>query len=565
MRQQVGFCGVLMALGCGDSPSAAESGTGESATSGTSEVDAGGPSSGSSSGWGSGESGMDPSTSAADSSGTGADACAVDIEATERIVLTTRGPVEGTSTSAGPVAFLGIPYVAPPVGDRRWMPPQDAECWSDVLAADAFGPRCSQLESADGPVVGAEDCLHLNVWTPAADDGARPVLVFIHGGGNAVGSASDPIYDGANLASAGEQVVVTFNYRLGALGWWTHPDLPGVNLALRDQIAALQWVQDNAAGFGGDPDRVMVFGESAGAVNTCALLGAPEAAGLFAGAIVQSGACGQRSAAAYTQEMSAPFLEASGCAGEDDPLGCLRAMPADSVMALEPTGYPAVAGLDGQGWGPSIDPDTLPMQTLDAMQAGVHNDVPLIIGANAEETWSSVPQVLGEAAYMAIVNASFGPLSSAVLEAYPVADYPSARDAYVALTSDLKFVCTARHSLRAAATGRSPVYRYHFAHDDYFAPNGDTGAFHGLELVYIFGNFDQVLPGIRYPMTVADTQMRDTMQGLWSSFAAGALQSDPVWPVYDPQTDSYLLLEDPVSAGEGVRTAQCDFWEQLAG
>ncbi len=205
------------------------------------------------------------------------------------------------------------------------------------------------------------------------------------------------------------------------------------------------------------------------------------------------------------------------------------------------------------------------MQTLDAMQAGVHNDVPLIIGANAEETWSSVPQVLGEAAYMAIVDASFGPLSSAVLEAYPVADYPSARDAYVALTSDLKFVCTARHSSRAAAMGRSPVYRYHFAHDDYFTPNGDTGAFHGLELVYIFGNFDQVLPGLRYPMTVADTQMRNTMQGLWSSFAAGALQSDPVWPLYDPQTDSYLLLEDPVTAREGVRTAQCDFWEQLAG
>lgn len=517
---------------------------------------------------GSSESGAESGTTDAgetSSSSTGQDACAVDIEPTDRIVLTSRGPVEGAPTQGGPLAFLGIPYVAAPVGDARWTPPQQPACWTDVLSVDTFGPQCPQLESAMGPVVGAEDCLHLNVWTPAADGGGRPVMVFIHGGGNAIGSASDPFYDGANLARAGDQVVVTFNYRLGALGWLTESGLPAVNFGLRDQIAALEWVRANAAVFGGDPDRVTVFGESAGAVNTCTLLGAPGAAGLFQAAIVQSGACNHRDAEVYAKQMSTPFVQSSGCAEAEDALECLRALPAASVVALEPAGYPAVAEVGGQAWGPSVDAETLPVQSLDAMAAGEHNDVPLIIGANAEETWKSVPELPSEEAYAAVVAASFGALSGAVLQQYPAADYASPTDAYVALTSDLKFVCTARRSLRAAATGRSPIYRYHFAHDDYFAPGGETASFHGLELVYIFGNFDQVLPGVRYPMTVADERMRDTMQALWSSFAAGELSGDPAWPVYDPDTDPYLLLEDPVTAGEGVRTTQCDFWEQLAG
>lgn len=489
--------GSLLGVGCGDSAMGVgdpEDTTAESTSAGTTDQ--------MTSGTGTGGSSSDETTTAgADSSGesTGADACATDVEATDRIVLTTRGPVEGTATERGTMAFLGIPYVAVPIGDARWMPPLEPACWSDTVVADAFGPQCPQLESEDGPVIGNEDCLHLNVWTPAADDSARPIMVFIHGGGNAVGSASDPFYDGARLASAGEQVVVTFNYRLGALGWLTEPSLPAVNLGLRDQIAALRWVRDNAAAFGGDPDRVTVFGESAGAVNTCTLLGAPEAAGLFARAIVQSGACNHRSGPVYAEQMSVPFVQSSGCGDTDDPLQCLRALPADSVVALEPTGYPSVGGLGGQGWGPSIDPDTLPMQTLDAMEAGVHNDVPLIIGANAEETWNSVPQVITEAAYVALVTATFGPTSGTVLQEYPV------------------------------------------------------------------GNFDQVFPGIRYPTTPADEQMRDTMQGLWSSFAAGALSSDPAWPEYDVRTDSYLRLEVPVTAGEGVRTSQCDFWEGFTG
>ena len=494
-------------------------------------------------------------------------ACPTAVEPSATVVITARGAVEGVVTDAGPVAFLGIPYAAPPVGEGRWAPPEDPPCWTETRQATSLGPQCAQLETPAGPVVGEEDCLQLNVWTPAPDGGGRPVLVFIHGGGNAVGSATSPVYDGARLAAAGDQVVVTINYRLGVLGWLTHPDLPAVNFGLRDQIAALQWVQDNAEVFGGDPARVTVFGESAGAVNTCTLLGAPGAEGLFRGAIMQSGACNHRAAAVYQAQMSMPFVEASGCGQEDDAVACLRALDAAALVATPPTGFPSVSSFGAQGWGPSIDPETLPMQTLDAMEAGTHNDVPVIIGANADETFRDAPELADEQAYVALITATFGPLATAVLEQYPAANYDSPRAAYVAVSTDARFVCTARRSLRAAAMGASPVFRYFFTHDDYFAPGGgETGAFHGLELVYVFSNFDAIIPGIDYPATPADAGVRDSMQALWSSFAADATpQSDPVWPVYDPETDPYLEIADPLAVGEGVRTEACDFWDGLGG
>ncbi len=493
------------------------------------------------------------------------DVCATDVEPSATVVLTDNGPVGGAMTEEGGVAFLGIPYAAPPTGALRWSPPESPACWTETLDATALGPSCPQLDSPGGPIVGDEDCLQLNVWTPAADDAARPVMVFIHGGGNAIGSATYPIYDGASLAAAGDVVVVTINYRLGVLGWLTHPDLPAVNFGLRDQIAALQWVQRNASAFGGDAGRVTVFGESAGAVNTCALLGAPAAEGLLHGAIVQSGTCNQRTAALYDEQVSTPFLAASGCEDEPDPLACLRRLDVETLLTTEPTGFPSVGGFSGQGWGPSMDADTLPVSTLAAMARGTHNDVPIVIGANAEETWSDTPEIADAQAYVALVTATFGGLADIVLERYPAEDYPTPRDAYVALTSDARFVCPARQAARAASNGRSPVFRYHFAHDDYFAPSGDTGAFHGLELVYIFGNFDAVLPGVEYPATAADLAVRDAMQMAWSSFAAAQAPSTrPPWPVYDG-ADPFVRIEEPLSLGEGVRTEQCDFWDGLTG
>ena len=547
--------GIAVSACTGGSDDGGAAGT--ETTSATTTVGTGGPNTSSG--------GVDDSTGAGTET-TGAAACPPDLAPGPTLVVTDQGPMQGAMTDDGAVAFLGMPYAAPPVGDLRWAPPQPVACDPDVRDATQLGSRCAQLQDAVGPVIGDEDCLHVNVWTPAADDGARPVMVFIHGGGNAIGSAVDPLYDGASLALAGDQVVVTLNYRLGALGWLTHPDLPEVNFGLRDQVAALQWVAANIDRFGGDPSRVTIFGESAGAVNVCALLGSPLAAGLFAGAIVQSGGCRQRDTPTYATDLSDPFVAAAGCDADPDPIACLRQLPAEAVLTTEPTGFPSVGGL-GQGWGPSVDPATLPVSTLDAMEAGTHNIVPTIIGANAEETANDAPPLADEAAYVALVNASFGIFADDVLMAYPISDYGDDPVAtWVALISDVKFVCSARESIRAATTGGSPTWRYEFAFDGYTTgPTMEAAAFHGLELVYIFGNFDAVtFAGFRYQPNADDLTMRDTMQAAWSSFAAtGSPMTTPAWPAYAVGTDPYLSLDVPSVAGQGVRTVQCDFWQSL--
>ncbi|MEL6179548.1 MAG: carboxylesterase family protein, partial [Myxococcota bacterium] len=257
------------------------------------------------------------------------------------VVATDRGYVQGTQMSGGIWSFRGMPYAAPPVDDLRWAEPEPAACWNGVHMADSFGPKCPQLEvTRQGTsVIGDEDCLTINVWTPS--DGLdsqqrRPVMMFIHGGGNIIGSSSEEIapgrflYEGQPLAERGDVVVVTFNYRLGPLGYMKLPQLDaessvGVsgNYGLKDQIAALQWVQRNIASFGGDPDRVMLFGESAGGVNTCMMLSSPLAGGLFHRALIQSAAC-PAVTAEVAEETSVQALELANCSDDPEPLACIH-------------------------------------------------------------------------------------------------------------------------------------------------------------------------------------------------------------------------------------------------
>jgi para-nitrobenzyl esterase len=475
-------------------------------------------------------------------------------------VRTTLGAIEGQVDGAV-VAFLGVRYAAPPVGDLRFRPPEAPACAPGVTPAQAFGPRCTQIEKdAQGDIIavhGEEDCLTLNVWTPATGAGDRPVLVFVHGGGNATGGSDEGLYHGARLAAAQDVVVVTLNYRLGALGFLAHPGLAvespdGVsgNYGILDQIAALRWVQDNIAGFGGDPSRVLLFGESAGAVDTCTLVGSPKAAGLFHRAIVQSGACRERTLDVVLTEISEPFVANAGCGSASDLLGCLRAVPAEELVKTAPDGYPNVAALE-QGWGPHVDGVVVPEATLDALAAGAHNRVPLIVGANAEETERSAPPMLTVAAYEAYLDLTFGPLADEVLALYPAATADEARAAFVAITSDIKFVCNARRTARAADAGQDePVFRYHLTYTGYDAPFGEPSAFHGLELVYIFGNFDRLIDGFEYQPNADDLALAGLLQSAWARFAAAG---DPVvdgldWPTY-----------------AGVSTERCDFWDALVG
>ena len=473
------------------------------------------------------------------------------------------------------VAFRGIPYAAPPIGELRFRPPVAPACVPGVTPRTTLGPRCVQLVKDKNGVVtdtiGDEDCLTLNAWTPGLDDAARPVLVFIHGGGNATGGSDDPLYDGAALAAAHDLVVVTLNYRLGALGFLVHPELAaesqdGVsgNYGIRDQIAALAWVQAHAARLGGDPTRVLLFGESAGAVNTCTLVGSPLAAGLFSRAIIQSGSCSERSLAQLGKDIADEWLASSGC--DTDVPACLRARPAAELVNLSPDGYPDVAAL-GQAWGPHIDGLVVPTTALAAMQAGTHNQVPIIFGSNAAETANAVPPI-SDASYNALITATFGPFADEVLAAYPLADYPDARTAYIALTSDLKFVCTARRAARAAAAGQQlPVRRYNFAYDAYTAAPGVTpAAFHGLELVYIFAGWPGVPFGkFDYKPNADDLAMSAILQSAWARFAATGDPEDPTlpWPLYAAATDDHAVLDLPPATGQHLRAPQCDFWDGL--
>jgi para-nitrobenzyl esterase len=494
------------------------------------------------------------------------------------VVLTERGPVGGVQAGAT-WAYRGIPYAAPPVGDLRFRPPADHACWKDTLPAHDYGAKCLQLDANDA-VVGSEDCLTVNVWAPASATPAapKPVLFFIHGGGNVQGSASEEVvpgtytYDGQALAEARGVVVVTIQYRVQAAGWLTLPELAAEsahqasgNYGTLDQIFALGWVQRNIQAFGGDPAHVLLFGESAGAEDTCAVLSSPLAKGLFSAALMESGGCGAMTRA-QAEAFGATVAQAAGCQGNADVPACLRALSPEALVKAVPAS-PDIAGKQ-PSYQPHVDGWALPLVPLDALSAGSHNHVPFVVGSNRDETGKSVG-ALTDASYQAAVLKLAGgiqAIADQILAEYPISAYASPRAAYVALTSDAKFICSARTIARAAVKGQTePVYRYFFTHtlENGSASSKAFGAFHGEELLFVFAK----LSAGGYQASAGETGLSQAMGGYWSRLAAGG---DPngegavAWPRYDAPKDSYLGLDDTIAAGEGVRTAQCDFWDAFS-
>lgn len=497
------------------------------------------------------------------------------------IVFTGTGPVQCVEAGAA-WKFLGLPFAAPPVGALRWKAPAPAACQPALRLADHFASQCPQLDANDA-FAGAEDCLYLNVWTPKAapPQGGRPVMFFIHGGGHTQGAASVevtagvPLYDGQRYAEQYGAVVVTINYRLGVLGWLAHPALAAEskdglegNYGTLDQIAALQWVQRNIAGFGGDPKRVMIFGESAGGVAVCALLATPLAKGLFSTALIESGGC-VALAKARAEELGAKVAQGAKCDAAPDVPACLRALSAEAAVRAFPVKVD-VAGIAAYQYDSVIDGYVHAEAPLPLIARGAHNHAPLVVGVNAEETSRTAPAITSEAQYQLIVLGLVGgnqPLANAILAEYPAANYPTPRAAYVALSTDAKFICPARAIARAAAAGQTePVYRYLFAQ----AVDGSPalkpfGAYHALELLWVF----HVLNVAGYVPSMGELALSDLMQAYWSRFAALGDPNDakggaPVWPRYEAKTDPYLKLKaDATSAEAGLRTAKCDFWDQL--
>lgn len=490
------------------------------------------------------------------------------------VAVTTSGATSGVK--AGTTwAWKGIPFAEPPTGERRWKAPERRGCWDGVLPAVEFGPACKQLDT-DGAPKGSEDCLSLNIWAPedATKENPVPVLFYIHGGGNVQGSSSNEVagtalFDGQILSERGHVAIVTINYRLGAFGWLSHPSFAPEgapeqtgNYGMLDQVLALEWVKDNIAAFGGDPSRVLVFGESAGAVNTCMMLTTPLSKGLFSGALMQSGGC----AAVLAEDAESTandWAALAKCDTDPDPAACMRAMTEDEVVLLVPAPID-LAGKQGP-FQPHVDGYALPDHPFSLLEDGKHNHVPFVVGANENETGASVPDMT-EAEYTSAVTALLGTLAPAVLAEYPVADYATPRDAYVALTSDAKFICTARKTARAAAGSQDePVFRYHFTHvlDNVGAMGKKNGAFHGLELFFVFGHLDVA----GYNPSTAEVALSEQIGGYWARFGrTGDPNGDGavLWPVYDGATDPYLKLDSTISAEQGVHTDKCDFWDSLA-
>ncbi len=496
---------------------------------------------------------------------------------TPGLVTTGCGSYQG-SLQGSTYAFLGIRYAASPTGARRWQAPQAPTCATAVQQAAAFGAKCPQLDRDSGAFVGEEDCLTLNVWSPTTHVGnttaRRPVFVFIHGGGNSLGSSAELLaagaatYRGDRLGAFADAIVVTVNYRIGPLGFLTHPTLDAEasqgssgNYGILDLVAALRWVRDSIAPFGGDPARVMVFGQSAGAQNTCMLLASPLAAGLFHEAAILSGGCPGRSRAqadAATQSLAGK----AGCAGAGSVVACLRGKTPEELLRADP---PIVEVSGGQApWQPHVDGYVLRASPLATFNAGNQNRMPVIVMSTSDETSRDINPALTEAQLVATVNGLFGALAPQVLAQYPVAQFGSPWRTYTAITTDVKFTCPARQFSRALArTQQEPVFRALFAETIDAANLRSFGAFHGAEILFVFDNLD--VGGYQVPQ--AERSLLGTIQAYFRDFAANRdpnSAAQTAWPRYDGAQDNHLVLEGGnVRVETGLRTARCNFWDAL--
>jgi len=491
------------------------------------------------------------------------------IHSSPTVIQTQYGALRGVATG-NLYAFRGIPYAAPPVGNLRWKVPQAPTAWKGVRDASKFGNVCPQI-NYNGQLVGSEDCLTLNVFVSQKKSGKKqPVMIFLHGGGNARGDAQSAPFDAPPLATKGV-VVVTLEYRVGMLGFFANPQLTtegggaSGHYGLMDIIAALTWVQQNIAAFGGDPQHVMLFGQSAGSYDIQMLLAAPAAQGLFAVAGMESNVIpgGQLPSFSSVETADQGFVAAVGCSSAADVLSCLRAVPADTIVNL------------GFSWpgGPGIGSTFLPRDPfVDLQQNG--SPVPLMIGSTREE-WAGVSDnpntPLNTTGYSNAIHQRFDPVgptvASQVLSLYPAGAYSTPAYALIAVDSDYNMTCEVRTVARAAAgTNRKPVWRYLYVHDfENDLALKTLGAFHTSELYFIFGNYDPVSApnlGVTYTPTAAEQTFSQDLMGYWTRFAdtgdpngSGAV----TWPMYDPSADSMLQLDDTFLSINGYHNPECNY------
>jgi len=476
--------------------------------------------------------------------------------------------------------YRGIPFAAPPVGDLRWKAPQPAAKWQGVRQAAEFSNACWQtpypaaaaIYQANLPPL-SEDCLYLNIWTTAKSAKDRlPVMVWIHGGGFTRGFAGTRAYDGEALARKGA-VIVTINYRLGIFGFFAHPALSAEsghhasgNYALLDQIAALQWVQKNIAAFGGDPTRVTVFGESAGSWAVNALMASPLAKGLFQRAIGESGGSfspmktlpeAEKEGEKLADSLApAPAVDAKTEAGDKPPsqsiLKTLRSKPAEELLKAS----------DAETVRAIVDGWVLPEEVAAIFTQGKQNDVPLIVGYNADEGTTLAPQGANLKALMFAggIYQRYGSQADAFLKIYPARSDEQAVSSYYSAFRDQLFGWEMRTWARMATkTGHQPAYLYYFSRRPPGPQSARLRAFHASEIAYVFGTF--VWP---FPWEDTDKKLSDAMTSYWVNFAAtgnpngGRLTK---WPVYSGKDDQALEFGDHIAVRTEINKAGLDFFD----
>ena len=469
------------------------------------------------------------------------------------MVRTDSGAISGVR-EGGLNIYRGVPFAAPPVGELRWRPPVAAVPWTGTRKVEAFAPACMQTGVSmpgETPPAVSEDCLYLNIWTPAkSPQKPLPVIVWIYGGGLINGSASMPLYWGDQLAKKGV-IVVTIAYRLGPLGFLALPELTresahhsSGNYGLMDQIAALEWVQRNIAAFGGDPHCVTIAGQSSGSISVSILMASPLAKGLFQRAIGESGGLFE------PLQLGPKFLLANAELDGEKYAASLGAPTLKELRRLPASKFTGDAGGLVHA---VIEPYVLPLPPYDAFNTGQQNDVALLIGSNAEEARALVDVTHQTAAtFDSDIAQSFGALPPSLLAAYPHATDEEARQARLGLERDLRFGWDMWAWARLqAATGKHPVYYYSFQQQPPF-PAGSVyagwGASHFAELWYVFDHLDQW----PWKWTPADRRLAGEMSSYWVNFARSGDPNGPglpPWPAFTNAASDVQYLGDPIAAG----------------
>jgi para-nitrobenzyl esterase len=499
------------------------------------------------------------------------------------VITTVKGQIRGMRHD-GVREFLGIPYAAPPTGNLRWRPPVGHAHWNTTLTATRMAPSCPQFLPGPERISTSEDCLFLNVYSPDPPGTGLPVMLWIHGGAFILGSAAN--FDGSVLARKYKLIVVTINYRLGALGFLTLPSLEAEspsrvsgNYGLLDQQAALKWVKRNIGAFGGDPGKVTIAGESAGGISVCAQLVSPAAAGLFRGAIIESGPCLHQATMAEGEKTGRELVTKLECDKSSNELACLRAKSAEQVRSAMP------GSLEGPLlWAPVIDGHVFPLQPVEAFRSGTFNQVPVINGSNRDEgtLFIAFGKPLPPQHYDAAVGSFARPRGASpssrkdaeakVLAEYPLSRYQSPSQGLAAVLGDAIFSCSTERADQLLSAF-VPTYEYEF--NDRQAPLTlialpafPLGAYHASEIQYVFQTYFPAGRRSGAPdFSAAQRELSDHMAAYWSTFIANGHpdSSSPTWSPEKPGDPKILSL-----APDGIRyesdflsAHHCAFWSSI--